>query len=115
MVASLVTGIDEGRVSYSICLCDLVSRLFQSDLGLFWCCFSCKECISHWSFVKTSVKQNMERKVYSNFQMSFFNLSQMAPIVEVSGQVDIFVISLGQADLWSDVPPSRASSGQEWY
>ena len=28
------------------------------------------------------------------------------PIGEALGQVDIFVRSLGQADLWSDLPPS---------
>ena len=45
----------------------------------------------YWSFVeKTSAKQSMECKVFSNFQMSFLHLSQMDPLVEVS-------------------------SGQEWY
>ena len=29
----------------------------------------------------------------------------MDPIGEASGQVDIFVRSAGQADLWWDVPP----------
>ena len=38
--------------------------------------------------------------------MSFLHLSQMDhPIDEALGQVDIFVRSLGQADLWSDVSP----------
>ena len=48
--------------------------------------------------------------------MSFWHLSQMDPPVnEAMGQVDIFVRSLGQADLLSDVPPVEASSGQEKY
>ena len=47
--------------------------------------------------------------------MSFLHLGQMAPIDEALGQIDIFVRSLGQADLWSDVPPVVVSSGQEWY
>ena len=29
----------------------------------------------------------------------------LPPVVQVSGQVHIFVRSVGQADLWSDVPP----------
>ena len=58
----------------------------------------------------------MKCKMCSNFQMSFLHLGQMdPPIDEASGQVDIFVRSLGQADLWSDVPPVEASSGEEWY
>ena len=62
----------------------------------------------HSSFVKTSVKQSMKHKVCSNFQMSFLHLSQMdSPVYEALGQVDIFVRSLGLADLWSGVPPSR--------
>ena len=68
--------------------------------------------------------------------MSFLHLVRCTPIGEASGQVDIFVISLGQADLlvrhnplvetshgqvwyyfrqadlWSDVPPSGEASGQ---
>ena len=32
-------------------------------------------------------------------------LSDIPPIGEALGQVDIFVITVGQADLWSDVPP----------
>ena len=34
---------------------------------------------------------------------------------EASGQVDIFVRSLDQADLWSDVPLSSEASGQFWH
>ena len=48
--------------------------------------------------------------------MSFLHLSQMYPSIdEALGQIDIFVTSLGQADLWSDIPPVETSSGQEWY
>ena len=47
----------------------------------------------------------MKCKVCSNFQMSFLHLDG-PPVVEASGQVDIFVRSLGQADFWSAVPPS---------
>ena len=42
------------------------------------------------------------------FSDVLFALSQMdTPIDEALGQVVIFVRSLGQADLWSDVPPSH--------
>ena len=34
------------------------------------------------------------------------------PIGDASGQVDMFVRSLGQADLWSDVPPIGETLGQ---
>ena len=37
------------------------------------------------------------------------------PVDEAFGQVDIFFRSLGQADLWSDIPLVEASSDQEWY
>ena len=38
--------------------------------------------------------------------MSFLHLkSDGPPIVEDSSQIDIFVRSLGWADLWSDIPP----------
>ena len=44
---------------------------------------------AYWSFVeKTSVKQSMKCKVYSNFQMSFLHLSQMGAPVEASGGQD---------------------------
>ena len=50
----------------------------------------------------------MKCTVCSNFQMSFLHLNQMdSPIDEALGQVDIFLRSVGQADLWSDVPPAR--------
>ena len=40
----------------------------------------------------------------------------MDPLVdEALGQVDIFVRTFGQADLWSDASPVEASSGHEWY
>ena len=63
----------------------------------------------HWSFVeKTSVKQDLKHKVCSNFQISFLHLVRWTlPIGEALGQVDFFVRSLGQADLWSDVPQGR--------
>ena len=48
----------------------------------------------------------------SNFQMSFLHLVRWLPIVEASGQVDIFDRFLGQADLWKDVPPISEASGQ---
>ena len=68
----------------------------------------------YWSFVeKTSVKQSVKCKVCSNLQVFFSHLViQTAPIVKVSGQVDIFVRSSGQAALWSDVPPIVKASGQ---
>ena len=50
----------------------------------------------------------MKHKVCSNFQMSFLHSSQMeTPVDETLGQVDIFLRSLSQADIWSDVPPGR--------
>ena len=56
--------------------------LFMKELV----CFSC------WFFVeKTSVKQDLKRKVCSNFQTSFLHLSQM------------------------DTTPPAVSSVQEWY
>ena len=40
------------------------------------------------------------------FSENLSTLSQMEPpIGEAWGQIDIFVRSLGQADIWSDVPP----------
>ena len=39
---------------------------------------------------KTSVKQDLKCKLFSNFQMSFFHLSQIDPLDETSGQVNIF-------------------------
>ena len=51
------------------------------------------------------MKQDLKRKLCSHFQMSFLHLSQIAPLVKVSGKVDISVRSLGQTDPWSDVPP----------
>ena len=63
---------------------------------------------SNWPFVKTSVKQSMKCKVCSNFQMSLLHFkSNESPIVEAFGQGDIFVRYLGQANIWSDVPPGR--------
>ena len=54
------------------------------------------------------MKQDLKCKMCSNVQMFFLHLNQMdCPIVEVPVQADIFVRSLGQADLWSDFPPSR--------
>ena len=63
---------------------------------------------ANWSFVKTSVKQSMKGKVCSNFQMSFFALKSDGHLVnEVLDEIDIFLRTFGQADLWSDVPPGR--------
>ena len=94
----------------------------------------------NWSFVeKTSEKQSIKRKVCSNFQMSFLPLVRWTPLWmklrvrltflsdlwvrwtfgqmylplgEALDQVDIFVRSLGQTDLWSDVPPIGEVLGQ---
>ena len=42
------------------------------------------------------------------FSVVLFALKSDAPTIdEASDQVDIFVRSLGQADLWSDIPPGR--------
>ena len=47
----------------------------------------------YWYFVeKTSVKQSMKRKVYSNFQMSFLHLSQTDPLAEASGGNDQYYV-----------------------
>ena len=49
-------------------------------------------------------------KMQSVFKFSdvHLHLSQRDPhIDEALGQVDFFVRSLGQADLWSDITPSR--------
>ena len=54
------------------------------------------------------MKQDLKHKMFSNFKMFFLHLSQMdTPVYKGLGQVDIFVRSLGQADLWSDVPTRR--------
>ena len=37
------------------------------------------------------------------------------PVDKALDQVDIFVISVGQADLWSDISQVEASGGQEGY
>ena len=47
----------------------------------------------------------------SDFQITFLHLDG-PPIVETSGQVDIFDRSSGQPDLWSDGPPIGEASGQ---
>ena len=40
--------------------------------------------------------------------MSILHLKSDGPLIdEALGQIDIFVRSLGQTDLWSDVPPGR--------
>ena len=49
-----------------------------------------------------------KHEMQSEFKFSdvlFACQSDGPPVVEVSGQVNIFVRSLGQAELWSDVPP----------
>ena len=67
----------------------------------------------YWSFIeKTSVKQELKCKVCSKFQITFLHSLRWTPIGEALGQVDIFVRSLGQTDLWSDVPPIGEASGQ---
>ena len=60
-----------------------------------------------WSFIeKTSVKQDLQCKVCSNFQISLLHLDRWTPIDKALGQVDIFVRSSDEADFWSDIPPS---------
>ena len=58
------------------------------------------------------VKQSMKHKMCSNFQKSFLHLVRWPPIVEALAQVEIFVRSSGQADLWSDVPHIVEASAQ---
>ena len=49
--------------------------------------------LSCWSFVeKTSVKQSMNRKACSNFQMSFLHLSHMYPPVEASSAQEQYYV-----------------------
>ena len=62
-----------------------------------------------WSFVeKTSIKQDLKRKV-CKFSDVVFALTQTdgPPVDEALSQVDIFVKSLNQTDLWSDVPTPK--------
>ena len=48
--------------------------------------------------------------------MSFLRLVRWtSPIIEASGQVDIFDRSLDQADLWSDGPPCMWGLGLGWH
>ena len=57
-------------------------------------------------------------KMQSVFKFSdvlFALKSDGGPTDVALDQVDIFLRSLDQADLWSDVPPIVASSAQEWY
>ena len=50
-----------------------------------------------------------EMQSVSKFSDVLFALKPVGPPVdEALGQVDIFVRSLGQANLWSDIPPSRS-------
>ena len=71
---------------------------------------------TYWSFIeKSSVKQDIKCKVFKFSDILFALKSDGPPVDEALGQVDIFVRFLGQADLWSDVPPVEASTGQEWY
>ena len=52
----------------------------------------------------TSVKEDLKCEVCSNFQISLLQSQMDPPVDEALGQVDIFVRSSGQTDLWSDVP-----------
>ena len=74
-------------------------------LGYFLCAYKKTHPVS--SFVeKASVKQDLKCKVCSKFSDVLFALSQTdCPIVEVSGQVDIFVRSLDQDDPLVRQPP----------
>ena len=57
-------------------------------------------------FCKDLCEAKHEMQSVFKFSDVLFALrSDGPPIVEVSGQIDIFVRSLGQADLWSDIPP----------
>ena len=62
------------------------------------------------------MKQDLKGKVCTNFQITFLHIVRWTPIGKASGQVDIFVRSLGQADLWSDGPPmAETSCGKVCY
>ena len=51
------------------------------------------------------MKKDLKCKVCSNFQITFLHLVRwIHPVGKALGQVDFFVRSLGQADLWSDGP-----------
>ena len=102
----------------------------------------CKICSSGHSplFRKDLCEAKHEMQSVLKFSDVLFALkSDAPPVVEVSGQIDISVRCVGQADLWSDInlsrgikwpslelcqvrpifgqtyPPVEASSGQEWY
>ena len=56
---------------------------------------------------KMSVKQDLKRRVYSNFQITFLLLVRWTPL-QMRLRVSLtFSHSLGQADIWSGVPSIR--------
>ena len=57
------------------------------------------------------MKQELKLVACSNFQITFLHLVIWTPQDEASGQVDIFVRSSGQVDLWLDVPPIGEALG----
>ena len=66
----------------------------------------------YWSFLEKTCEAKHEMESVFKFSDVLFALGHMDhPIVEVSDEVDIFVRSSGQADVWSDVPPVETSCG----
>ena len=63
---------------------------------------------------KTSVKQDLNCIVCSNFQMSFFHLVRRTQNRWGFRSGWHFVRSSGQADLWSDIPPP-SGFGSGWH
>ena len=57
------------------------------------------------SFIKDLCDARPKMHSVFKFSDNLSALSQMDPTDETSGHVEIFVISSGQVDLWSDVPP----------
>ena len=59
-----------------------------------------------------SVRLQFRLKFLSDLWVRLTFCQMYKPIGEALGQVDIFVRSSGQADLWSDVPTISEVSGQ---
>ena len=75
---------------FTNCSFNLLFLCTHIHLPLFW---GISFIPHYWYFIeKPSVKQSMKCKVCSNFQMSFFHLSQMDPPVEASGGQDQYKV-----------------------
>ena len=68
-----------------------------------------------WSDILPWIRLWVRLIFLSDLQVRLIFGQMYPPIAEALGQVDIFVRSSGQVDLWSDLPPVETFHGQVWY